>query len=201
MSGFELLSVLTADVNRLSSCSANDIALNLRFTSRGKLFAKRSNYDGIHFDNFTNSIVDALEHKNVTYNFHHKCLTKETFVQLNLDKFYRDLAYSVDVNGLEFIAAMEAIDYPFYGVQFHPEKAPYEFVVKSSQKNIPHSWESIAASRYFADFFVNLARKNSHTTDSKQDRALLIYNNSPSYTALMNDMYEQRYLFPLNGQR
>jgi len=63
------------------------------------------------------------------------------------------LASSVDHEGLRYVAAFESKTMPFYAVQFHPEKPPYEWNTK--EKNIPHSTNSIRASSYFADFFVN----------------------------------------------
>lgn len=192
-----MLSVLTANRNVLEQCSANDIALTMNFTERGRLFAP-SGYAGLTTDHdFSKSNMTALETKNLTYNFHHKCLTDDGLRKAGLLNFYRPLAYSSDLENRKFIAIFEAINYPFYGVQFHPEKPAYEFVVKRGQLKIPHSRESIAVSRYFADFFINSALLNGH--EPKVSLALektLIYAHDPMYTAVKRDMYEQRYLFP-----
>ena len=40
-----------------------------------------------------------------------------------MDKFWKVLSTNNDEEGLEFISTMEAIDYPFFGTQFHPEKS------------------------------------------------------------------------------
>ena len=56
-----------------------------------------------------------------------------------------------DINGLEFISSIEQKNYPFYGVQFHPEKNIYEWV---EGKNIPHGINATKVSQFFADFFV-----------------------------------------------
>jgi len=40
----------------------------------------------------------------------------------NLSKHFMPLAYGRDLNGKKFVAIAEAKNYPFYGVQFHPEK-------------------------------------------------------------------------------
>lgn len=63
------------------------------------------------------------------------------------------LATSVDNESVRYIAAYESKDMPFYGVQFHPEKPPYEWNIR--EHNIPHSPNSIHVSSYFAEFFVN----------------------------------------------
>lgn len=59
------------------------------------------------------------------------------------------LSYSED--GRPFVASMEAYDYPFFGVQFHPEKESFSFYPSA---NIIHTQLSIVFNRYFADFFV-----------------------------------------------
>ena len=58
-------------------------------------------------------------------------------------------------SGLQYISAVEAKKYPFYAVQFHPEKNIYEWTVK---ENIPHSIEAMESAQYFANFFVNEGR-------------------------------------------
>jgi len=160
-----------------------------------------SNYSELPMNSdYSKAIVEALETKNVTYNFHHKCITDKSMEEADLNSFYRPLAYSMDAQGKEFVAAFESIKYPFFGVQFHPEKPPFEFVVKRSQHLIPHSREAIAVSRYFADFFVSLARMNGHNPASGMSfERSLIYSFNPMYTGIKNDMYEQRYLFPFKN--
>lgn len=195
--GFELLSVLTADKNMLSNCSANDIVLKMDFVEGGKMF-EPSNYMDVPLGNtdYSKAMLELMSKENVTYNFHHKCLLEESLKRVELDKFYRTLAYSTDANGLRFISAFEAYRYPFFGVQFHPEKPSFEFVVKRDQKRLPHSRHARAVSRYFADFFVAQARKSGHRMGVNEIRNDLIYAHTPTYTAPMRDMYEQRYLFP-----
>lgn len=195
--GLELLSVLTANRNVLENCSAVDEALTMEFVSRGNLFAPTSyaNLSTLSSD-YAAVIIEALKTRNLTYNFHRKCLTDAGLKKAGLADFYRPLAYSTDKNGIRFIAIFEAIRYPFFGVQFHPEKPAFEFVNKFEQLNIPHSRESIAVSRYFADFFVQHAQQSGHRFDKLRLQNQLIYAHDPTYTAPLNDMYEQRYLFP-----
>ena len=101
-----------------------------------------------------------------------------------------------DWNGLEFISTIEHRRYPFYGVQFHPEKNLFEWV---RNKNISHTAHAIKASQYFADFFVNEARKNdNHFEDSKAEDLYVIYNYPPEFTGAKGSSFEQSYLFPAN---
>lgn len=194
--GLELLSVLSSNKNVLENCLANDMSLTMDFRDRGRMFAPTS-FNGLIEVDYSKAIIEALKTKNLTYNHHHFCLTLRGLKEANLDKFYKPLAFSKDKSGIEFIAAFEALNYPFFAVQFHPEKPPFEFIVKKSQKNMPHSRDAIAVSRYFADFFVTSAQLNAHKPPN--ERAFLeglIYAQTPTYTAIDGDMYEQRYMFP-----
>lgn len=195
--GFELLSVLTADKNVLSDCLANDILLKMDFVESGKMF-EPSNYLDVSLGSkdYSEAMVELMTKENLTYNFHHKCLLEKSLGEASLDKFYRTLAYSTDPSGVRFISAFEAFEYPFFGVQFHPEKPSFEFVVKKDQTKLPHSQHARAVSRYFADFFVAQTRKNGHRIGVDEIRNDLIYAYQPTYTAPLKDMYEQRYLFP-----
>jgi gamma-glutamyl hydrolase len=64
---------------------------------------------------------------------------------------------SYDKDGKPFVASMESEKYPFYGVQFHPEKAQFFFYPPS---NVDHTEDSIYFNRYFADFFICKAKGN-----------------------------------------
>jgi hypothetical protein len=59
-------------------------------------------------------------------------------------------------DGSEFVASIESDIYPFFGTQFHPEKANEVFI----DVGINHSWTSIVLNRHFADFFVYHTRYN-----------------------------------------
>lgn len=104
------------------------------------------------------------------------------------------MSVNSDWNGLEFISTIEHRHYPFYGVQFHPEKNLYEWV---RNKNISHTQHAITAAQFFADFFVNEARKSdNHFIDAKTEDQFVIYNFPPSFTGAKGSAFEQSYLFP-----
>lgn len=86
--------------------------------------------------------------------------------------------------------------YPFYGVQFHPEKNAYEFV---RNRNISHTSRSIRAAQYFANFLIDEARYNRRGLTNKTEEAIsLIYNYLPVYTGLVGSSFMQQYLFENN---
>ena len=76
---------------------------------------------------------------------------------------------------------LEAKDYPIWGSQFHPEKHAYEWTLQYPK--IPHDLDSIHAGAFFAEFFVEETRKNSHKfINRKTEEEYLIYNYTPYFT-------------------
>lgn len=144
------------------------------------------------FAGLPGKLSSVLEKENVTYNYHGYCYTEQSFLEPPLNGSWRIMSLNHDTEGVEFVSSIEHLKYPFYGVQFHPEKPIYEF----GSSHVPHTKSSIRIGQYFADFFVNEARRNPHnfTTTSEQSRAL-IYNYSPEYTSKIGSSYEQQYLF------
>lgn len=49
-----------------------------------------------------------------------------------------------------------AYKYPIYGMQWHPEKNPFEW---KDSPGIPHSPSAVRAAYYMADFFINEGKK------------------------------------------
>jgi len=202
--GLELLSVLSSGKNVLDSCESVDVSLPMKFVERGRLFEpnKNSNLKILDELDYSKMIMDTLKKEHVAYNYHRKCLTDDGLERANLKDFYKPLAYSQDQTGLKFISIFEAIQYPFFGVQFHPEKPAFEFTSGKGHHNVPHSRQSIEVSRYFADFFVRQAERNKHRANGSEEedelQKKLIYAYNPTYTAPLNDLYEQRYLFPFD---
>lgn len=189
--GFEvLINAMTGqhhtDTARLD-CSDMDRKIPLVFEpgyNRSKMFGTASE-----------SIIHLLESKNLTSNYHRKCVTKQILKDHGIMDQLRILSTNNDKNGLKYISAFESIRYPFYGLQFHPEKNLYEWM---RTKHIPHGKYASQISQYFANFFVNEARKNCNQFSDKNEEAqALIYNYVPTYTALQNSSFEQCYYFKI----
>jgi len=115
----------------------------------------------------------------------------EKFTFLDLDKFWNPITTNNDANNLTYISTIESKNYPFVGLQFHPEKNAYEW-----ERNYPHSQAAIHSTRYFYDWFVNECRKNKHKfIDNKTLQNELIYNYLPTYVGKLNYTFEQVYFF------
>ena len=53
-------------------------------------------------------------------------------------------------NEINYAASIEAKNYPFYGMIWHPEKPNTKY---NDSSNADHGWVSIMLQRYFSDFF------------------------------------------------
>lgn len=93
-----------------------------------------------------------------------------------------------------FISTIESKKYPFFGIQFHPEKNLYEWNGKSA---IEHSFHAVKASQYFANMFIEESRKSIHGySEYKLLQKDLIWNYRVVHTGLIpGSNYEQIYFF------
>lgn len=182
--GFQQLTVLTANKNLLTLTDTKAVALPLTLTS----VAPSSRL----FRNFPKDLLRSLASENITANFHSWSLSMQNYSRnAKLRRFYKILSTNSD-GKKEFISTMEANHYPFYAVQWHPEKSPFEWVDKPG---MIHSVSAVRASFYTASFFVSEAMKNHHHYPSpdEEDKAL-IYNFSPVYRGF-DAVFVQSYYF------
>ncbi|XP_068450637.1 zgc:171566 [Clinocottus analis] len=169
--GFQQLSLFTANKNLLTLTDTLKVALPLTLTP-----AARSSR---LFRSFPEDVMKALTEENITSNFHKWSLSIQNFSQnAKLRRFYKVLSTNND-GKQEFISTMEAYHYPFYAVQWHPEKNPFEW---TQRPGAVHSITAVRASFYTESFFVSEARKNQHHFLSPiEEKQALIYNFSPIF--------------------
>ena len=84
--------------------------------------------EGMHsqlFSLFSKKELDKMQTTDCSLHNHTMGLTPDTFKKCEpLNSFYRILQTSFDRNNKEFVSTIEARNYPFYGVQWHPERQP-----------------------------------------------------------------------------
>ncbi|KAM3966442.1 gamma-glutamyl hydrolase A-like [Aphomia sociella] len=185
--GFELLIILASGrgevENRIKCESYTNRSLNFTNDFHGSKMFKNAPQD----------IIDLLANSNLTANFHQFCIIDENLKSHNLVKDWRVSSHSTDDKGVVFIATIENKRYPFYGVQFHPEKISFEWKLK---KDIPHSFDAVKANRYFMDFFVQECRKSIHAFQNEdEENSYLIYNYQPEFTGKKSGIFQQCYFF------
>eukprot|EP00069_Balaena_mysticetus_P011561 bmy_01351T0 len=131
------------------------------------------------FQNFPADLLLSLAIEPLTANFHKWSLS------------VKDVKHNLIVR----------YQYPVYGVQWHPEKAPYEW---GKLKGISHAPNAVRAAFYLAEFFVAedsppitllRARKNNHHFESDvEEGKALIYQYRPVYTGNISS-FQQSYIF------
>jgi len=187
--GFELLIYMEAGGKQImADCGAYNVLDRLKWT---KETSKSALYGSA-----PKSIVHSLGSEPLAANFHHFCATPENFTKYGLDKKFKTLSVNYDCDSsLTYISSIEHRHYPFYGVQFHPEKNLFEW---SESEKIPHSGDAVRAAQYFANFFVDQTRKNGHRFPSlEEENKALIYNFQPVFTGANGSTFVQKYYFPL----
>jgi gamma-glutamyl hydrolase len=111
-----------------------------------------------------------------------------------LRNFYNILALTIDKKGKPIVAAIEAKNYPFYSVMFHPERPIYDW-----NKNFdnPKMYEARALSRYYQIFFNLETRKSFSEYDSEEElKENLIYNYD---IEPLEGIFDQIYKFPVDN--
>ncbi|XP_041945483.1 zgc:171566 [Alosa sapidissima] len=182
--GMQQLTVLTSNKNLLTLTNTKAVALPLTFTQG----AQNSRL----FKNFPKDLLQSLEVENITSNYHSWSLSLQNYSQsVKLKRFYKVLTTNSD-GRKEFISTMEAYQYPFYAVQWHPEKSPFEWIDKPG---MIHTDSAIRASFYTSLFFISEAMKSQHRfpLPSEEEKAL-IYNYSPVFCGL-DSIFIQNYYF------
>jgi gamma-glutamyl hydrolase len=188
--GFEAVSRIVArDFGVLTwGYDAHNISWPLHFTeaaAKSKLFGSPL---ATRLD-----LLNIFAKQDVTMNNHQGGVDPAHFnANKYMSEFFRVLSTNTDKKGKTFISTMEGIKYPVYASQWHPEKQQFEW---KSNEQMNHSFDSVIANQYIANFFVNEARKSNHrfTNEVKE----LIYNYSPVYSGAKGSDFEQTYLFSM----
>lgn len=95
--------------------SFHNYMTNIKITKEGK--------NSRIFKGLSKKIQDKIQKKNSTMNNHKMGITPHKFNNNpRVCSFYKNVGTSKDRKGREFVAIIEAHHYPFWGVQWHPER-------------------------------------------------------------------------------
>lgn len=138
----------------------------------------------------------------IAYNFHSWGVTPESWDMHAeiLDPVF-DIVGFHEYNGSKFVAMVEGRNgLPVWGVQFHPEKALFEW---SPNLHYPHSEEAILANRKLADFLIDQVRKINKKSSTgfdnfTEESSFAIYNYQAVFTGFDIDantsIYTETYI-------
>lgn len=105
------------------------------------------------WSSFGTEDLEVLQTQAITYLSHTYGFSLENFnTDTGLSAAFKATATQKSDSGREFVAAVESKRYPFYGVQFHPEKPLWSYV---NSTHVPHDEQAALINRKFADFFVS----------------------------------------------
>ncbi|XP_057306280.1 gamma-glutamyl hydrolase-like [Hydractinia symbiolongicarpus] len=139
----------------------------------------RWNTQELKNSSFLSSIPEKMMQESETYpitSHFHKYGVTPGFLKSSskLNKLYRVLATSLDRDGKEFISILEGKTFPFYGVQFHPEKTMFEW---AETMTIPHSSKAIRFGQFIGNSYMDQVRRNTrHFHNSSIEREYVIEN-------------------------
>eukprot|EP00891_Asterochloris_glomerata_P000600 jgi/Astpho2/600/e_gw1.00013.76.1_t len=172
--GFEAMACDVAGTDKiLTWMDAENLPARMNFTPA----AQDSNFLG----SWPNDLLLLMGQEQYSMENHHWGLSLETFSSnANLSSFWQVLATSSSREGITEVAILEAQDYPFTAVQWHPEKNTFEF---SDGVAIPKEPMALRVSYAAAQAFMSQARLNHHHVESKVEvDKLLIYNWAPQFS-------------------
>lgn len=144
------------------------------------------------FGNMPDHLVEFLKkERSMFYNHRYGFNTSLLFEQPHISEFFTITAKGVDNNGKEFIAGLEAKNYPIYTVQYHPERVLSEWL--NMTDNLNHPEESAQAIIVQSMFLISEAKKNSNSFKNVEaiDR-FLINNHEHVY---MNATWPKTYFY------
>ena len=125
-------------------------------------------------------LIFLMSSTNVTFVSHNSGVPPSEYTtNTELSFAYRILTTMTTLSGQSYVGLIEGRKLPIYGSQFHPEKNQFEWWLGES---IPHTLGAVITASYFADFFVEEARKNTNQFQSEAElEPYLIYNWAPYY--------------------
>jgi len=180
--GLELLLVLTTGDHGIlrTVFDAENLSLPLNFTAN----AETSRMYGAAFQL---PVANSLSSQAITSNEHTRGITPKDFQQPALSEFYSMLSTSQDRNGIEFVSSFEAKRHSIYAVQYHPEKALFEW---PEAHNTSHTQAAADSARYLASVLGREARRSFNSFFSRDVAArVLLERFPPVYTGALTDHY------------
>merc|ERR1712137_156345 len=126
------------------------------------------------------SVISSISTQNITFNNHNNGLPPSKFASSSMTQLVKVISTNYDRNGKEFVSSFEGIEFPIWGLQFHPGKLAYEW---DENEVLNHSPIAIADMQWVASLMYSQAKYNFHSFPSSEDEQnALIYNYNPVFT-------------------
>jgi gamma-glutamyl-gamma-aminobutyrate hydrolase PuuD len=121
------------------------------------------------FNKIPSNLINIFKNTKSLYENHSTGISPDKFTSSTsvIKEYMNIVALSTDKNGKNYVAAAEGIkDYPFFGLQFHPEIIAFN---KVEDNNVPDTYEAILASMHFGNFFLKQADLSTNTFENYRD--------------------------------
>lgn len=177
-----IINGLTNETNLLSFYNSINVRLKLRLTN----VEKSKVYNSIDKD-----LLEYIENEEVLFFSHNYALDIERFYE---NKILRDFFFITSTvqnhEGKKYISSIEGKNFPIYGIQYHPEKSPFEW---NESLNISRDPKAIRLSQNYGNFIVNEAKKNDqHFFDKEEEDLYSIHQFSSIF---LDGGYTECYFF------
>ena len=172
--------VISGDFNLFQTVNLQSTLHTLQFTSAIQTSTMFSTYPEYLISDVQTTPVFWF---NTTYAIDPQTFSSNTL----LSEYFNIVSNSVDDEGNQFVSAIEAKKWPIFAVQFHPEKAAFEW----DSTTYSHTYTAIQASQLLVNRFIDETRNNMNVFPSPQvEDGCLIYNvNSTMIPGIFSPMY------------
>ena len=145
---------------------------------------------GYVFEGMSDKLITKLTTgQGVTYYNHEEAILMSTYnTTKKLSDFWKVIAETTSSYNEKFVAVWEARRYPFYSIQFHPEKSVFEWKIFSDK-----SYDSVEVSQWMSNKFIDKARQSLNQYTSQDDFEKANIQNYKTYTSVMR--FTRIYLF------
>lgn len=197
--GFEYI------VQVISNCSSSDPILTTGFEAEN-ISLPLANVDRRKGQLYSDPrIYDMVTTAPITMNMHHKGVDPGQFEKnRHLNQFFQVTSTNLDKRARPFVSTIEPRNpqsFPWYGVQYHPEKNSFEYGTYPGT-NIPyeainHSDHALEFANHLARFFVSLTRKQQQQHSSHHEYTKPgVYPLVNTYTMKRSMGFEEYYVVP-----
>eukprot|EP00347_Sterkiella_histriomuscorum_P007669 403348028 len=157
--GYQLLSMLAAgDIYTLERIPALNVNRKTNWTVHPTNQSRM-------FKTLTEEIIKGYEQQELAFHFHNFGISTSRFQSLpNLSNFFNVLQTD-NLNGLDYVVAIEAKEYPIYGVLYHPE---YQMLDHKQPFSNNRNLLTMKIAQHFSTFMNKEATKSKRILSSSK---------------------------------
>lgn len=171
-SGFQVLQTVLAETDVLTVHPHQDTASSL-------IFDFDEIKDSKMFFDINDNLAKVLNSTKSIYEHHFMAVGPEQYSEKNkLRDFMNYNTLDKDSKGNLYVASAEGIkNYPFFGVQFHPEMVSFN---RNKARNVPESFESVQVSKHFGHFLLKQALQNKNQYENARENDNYLTSKLPA---------------------